>query len=201
MPTVLTSGDREDVEQRLRSGPPLQQDAPLLLKTVITWVTRIITSLLNYVSYFIGIISDDVAALTKRVAELEENVPHAAPVAQPTPPTTSQQPSHPSVRTRCKRCHALGHDTMDCRSKDPVALKKRVSNNQRARKKQELTQPLATSPYYILMDPLRHIHQQYPPTSPHALQALAADAKELRRRKVQSTWDKRRKGAHPPDTI
>jgi hypothetical protein len=62
MPTVLTSDDREDVKEKLRSSPLIQQDTPILLKMVIRWVISIITSLLNYISYFIGVISDDVAA-------------------------------------------------------------------------------------------------------------------------------------------
>jgi hypothetical protein len=133
MPTVLTSADREDVERRLTTGPSLGTNPPPVVVTLIAWIIAIITSLLNYVSLFLGVISDDVAALSERVAELEENVPHAAPAAQPTPPTqTTQQPPRPSARTRCKRCHALGHDTTDCRSRDPVAVKKRVSNNQKA---------------------------------------------------------------------
>lgn len=200
MPTVLTSVDREDVERRLTTGPSLGANPPPMIVTIISWITAIITSLLNFVSLFLGVISDDLAGLTDRVSELEENVPYPAPAAQPTPPTqTSQQPPRPSARTRCKRCHALGHDTADCRSRDPVAVKKRVSNNQKARKRQqEATQlPASAAPYHLSFDPLRYIHQPIPPTTTHALLAQAADAKELRRRKVQSMRDKRRKGAGP----
>jgi len=200
MSTVLTSGDREDVERRLMTGPSLGANPPTVIVTLIGWITAIITSLLNFVSQFLGVISDDVAGLADRVSELEENVPHAAPAAQPTPPTqTSQQPPRPSTRTRCKRCHALGHDTTECRSRDPVAVKKRVSNNQKARKRQqEATHlPASSAPYPLSFDPLRYIHQPIPPTTTHALLAQAADAKELRRRKVQSMRDKRRKGVVP----
>lgn len=200
MPIVPTSADREDVVRRLESGPSFGASPPPVVVTLIAWITAIITSLLNYVSTSLGVISDDAAALDERVAELEANVPQAAPAAQPTPSTpTSQQPARPSTRTRCKRCHALGHDTTDCRSRDPVAVKKRVSNNQKARKRQqEATQlPASTAPYVLSFDPLRHIHQPIPPTTTHALLAQAADAKELRRRKVQSMRDKRRKGAGP----
>ena len=170
-----------------------------MVVTVISWITAIITSLLNFVSLFLGVISDDVAALTERVAELEENTPHVAPATQPDPPTQSQQPPRPSNRTRCKRCHALGHATNECQSKDPVAVKKRVSNNQKARKRQqEVTSlPAGSAPYNLSFDPLRYIHQPIPPTTTHALLAQAADAKELRRRKVQSMRDKHHKGAGP----
>src|ERR1700678_2291897 len=53
---------------------------------------------------------------------------------QPPLTFTPQQPPAPSSRSRCRRCSALGHDTKDCRTKDPVAVKKRVSNNRKARK-------------------------------------------------------------------
>ena len=65
MPTVLTSGDREDVERRLTTSPPFRMNPPDVVVTVISWITAIITSLLNFVSLFLGVISDDVAALTE----------------------------------------------------------------------------------------------------------------------------------------
>jgi hypothetical protein len=96
MPTVLTGGDREDVERRLMTGPPLTVNLPSALITIIGWITAIITSFLNFVSYFLGIISDDVATLDECVSKLKVSVPQAAPAAQPTPPTPQQQPScHP----------------------------------------------------------------------------------------------------------
>jgi hypothetical protein len=200
MPTVLTSVDREDVERRLMTSPSLAANPPQVLVALIGWITATITSLLNYVSQFLGVISDNVATLVERVAELEENFPHVAPAAQPTTPTqTMQQSPCPSARTRCKRCHALRHNTPDCRSRDPVAVKKRVSNNQKAwKQQQEATQlPASAAPYHLSFDPLRYIHQPILPTSTHALLAQAADTKELRRRKMQSMQDKHRKGARP----
>ena len=123
------------------------------------------------------------------------------------PPTTPhpnlQQPSHPSRRPRCKHCHALGHDTNDCRTKDPIAVKKRISNNQKARKRNEKDPPLGGLPVApnqsVQFGPLSvtdswgyAIYYNCSSQSFEAYTALAADAKELRRRKVQSTWDKRR---------
>ena len=100
MPTVLTSGDREDVERRLTTSPPFRTNPPDVVVTIISWITAIITSLLNFVSLFLGVISDDVAALTERVAELEENTPHVAPATQPDSPTQLQQPPRPSCDKR-----------------------------------------------------------------------------------------------------
>ena len=198
-PTVLVSRDREDVERRLRTGPTLNANPPPVVTSTITWITAILTSLLNYVTYFIGDNSDQIMVLKNRISELEENV--ASTSAQQTIPTPTQhEPLHPpSRRARCKRCHALGHDTNDCRSKDPVAIKKRVANNQKARKRTDTIQPpTIPTPYTSPTDFYGHplfMHNSMPTSSPQALVALATDAKELRRRKVQSTRDKRRRGA------
>ena len=133
MLTLLTSGDREDVKRRLMTGPSLTTNPPSVLVALISWITAIITSLLNFVSHFLGIISDDIAALDECVAELEANVPQPAPAAQPTLPTqTLQQPLHLSYWTRCKHCHVLRHDMTDCQSRDPVTVKKHILNNQKA---------------------------------------------------------------------
>jgi len=48
MPTVLTSGDRADVEQRLTTGPALPANTPSALVATISWITAIITSLLYF---------------------------------------------------------------------------------------------------------------------------------------------------------
>ena len=67
-----------------------------------------------------------------------------APQPQLTIPhsTTLQQPSHLSQQQRCKRCHALGHNMKDCHTKDLIAIKKRVTNNQKAKKRLEQNPPL-----------------------------------------------------------
>jgi hypothetical protein len=65
MPTILTSGDREEVEWRLMTGPPLAVNLPPALIAIMTWITSPITSLLNYIWYFLGVISDNIATLTE----------------------------------------------------------------------------------------------------------------------------------------
>jgi hypothetical protein len=97
MPTVLTSGDREDVERRLVIGLSLPPNLPSALVAIINWITAIITSLLNFISTFLGVISDDVATLDERVAKLEANVPQVAPATHLTLSTTHQQPARPST--------------------------------------------------------------------------------------------------------
>src|ERR1700678_754580 len=92
--------------------------------------------------------------------------------------------------------NAIGHDTTQCRTKDPVTIKKRVANNQKIKKESATLQARFPIP------PRLHPYHQYfgDPIIPYqqplqTYYANIADAKELRRRKTQSTWDKRRKGA------
>jgi hypothetical protein len=167
MLTVLTSGDREDVKEKLRSSPLSQHDAPVILKMVITWVISIITSFLNYISHFIGVISDDIATLTERVVELEENTLHMAPATQLVTPTPSKQPPHPSNQTRCKCCHALGHATIKCQSKNLVVVKKHVSHNQKSRKKQEVSPLPSALASYIERPLFPHPPTLFADITPH----------------------------------
>jgi hypothetical protein len=214
-PSVLHSDDRADVTSALASQPKFTDPQ---VKALYNWVLRLVTALFNYVSYFIGDNSDRTDSLQERVLDLEEKFQElqssAAVPSTTVPPTTPhpnpQQPLHQSRRPRCKRCHALGHDTNDCRSKDPVAVKKRISNNQKARKLNTKDPPLLGGPGVSIVPtssaqfgtfgptdrwgyPLQYNHSSQ---SFEAFTALAVDAKELRRRKVQSTRDKRlRRGA------
>lgn len=193
--SVLTSDSREEVESALASKPRFTDPQTTAL---YNWCFRLLTALLAYVTYFIGYNSDEIQSLRERIEELESNVPAYAETVETSPQHPASHPSRSSRPTRCKRCHALGHDTNNCRSKDPVAIKKRVACNQKARKEAERRtqyQPPPPLPHTYAMPShyvnptISTIHPEYP-----AFTALAADARELRRRKVQSTRDKRRKG-------
>jgi len=204
-PSVLTSNDRADVESALASQPKFTDPQ---VKALYNWVLRLVTALFNYVSFFLGDNSDRTDNLIHRVQALEEKSQVPQQPQSTTPSITPQQPSAPSKRSRCRRCSALGHDTNQCRTKDPITVKKRVTNNQKARKQARdppfslgglpfPTAPPQYSPFYgprgvtdLFGDPLFG----YSSPTPQAFTALAADAKELRRRKVQSTRDKRRRG-------
>ena len=207
-PTVLCSDDRADVESALASQPKFTDPQ---VKALYNWVIRLVTALFKYVTYFIGDNSERTDKLIHQVQDLEEKLQELQ-TSSAVPPTTlqhtPQQPSHPSRRPRCKRCSALGHDTKDCRTKDPVTVKKRISNNQKARKLLERDPPpRGTGPPLPPSTSSIHFSPYGPPTDSfgnqiyynqssstyQAFTALAADAKELRRRKVQSTRDKRRR--------
>ena len=121
--SILTSKDRKDVEIQLETGPNFQQDPHIMLKVTITLICQALVLLL-YVNNFFDLIVGDLVKLEPQAL---------APAAAPTSSVRHQEP-HPSKQTRCKWCHALRHDTNDCHSKDLVAVKKQVSNNQKVQK-------------------------------------------------------------------
>lgn len=103
-------------------------------------------------------------------------------------------PAHAQRKTtmsRCKTCHAQGHDKLKCRSTNPAATRKRVALNQRRKKEARCPPPVS----YPLAAPTSSFATFAPPLTapdPRAFAALAADAQELRRRQQQSNRDKRR---------
>ena len=151
MPTVLDSKDHADVVSALTSPPTFTQPQVLAL---YGWVSQLITMLFNYVSFFLGNNAEWTIFLENCVQDLEEKLEElqSKPTVPPTiPHSTLQQPLCPTKSIRCKRCSALGHNTNDCHSKDPVAIKKQVTNNQKARKQardQAPSIPPHYSPFY-----------------------------------------------------
>jgi hypothetical protein len=190
-PSVLISDDRDVVTSALESKPKFTDPQSIAL---YNWCFQILTVLLNYVTYFIGYNSDRIDGLTQTVDQLTtqvEELHHHA--SQPAPdPLPARQPTT-SIGRRCQRCNTIGHDTSTCRTKDPVAVKKRVANNSKIKKaaasiQGQLPIPPRLYPYnQYFGDPF--IPSQQPLQSYYA---AIADAKELRRRKVQSAWDRRR---------
>lgn len=195
MPSTVFISDRRD--DALASKPKFTDPQTVAL---YNWCLRLLTALFNYVTYFLGDSSDRNRIDSRgHIQSLKEQP--AVPLPSPRLPTT-QQPSQSSPRARCKRCSALSHDTEDCRTKDPIAVKKRVSNNQKLRKPslRGLQFPRVPPQYSMFYgsrgptdrfgDPLLFSHP-----SRQSGQALAADTKELRRKKMQSARDRRRGGA------
>src|SRR5277367_6399260 len=128
-PSMLVSDDRADVESVLASKPSLTDPQS---RALYNWCFRLITALFNYVSFFLGDNADRHDSLQNRVQDLEEklqDLQSTPPAPTTTPHPIPQQPLRPARSVRCKRCSAIGHDTKDCRTKDPIAVKKRVLNN------------------------------------------------------------------------
>lgn len=217
-PSVLTSDQRELFESRLAAGPNYpEQNRPAIVLAVVAWITIILRNLLAFVSHWLGVIHDELAAFTERVDELEANQPSKAAPASPKLPaaalasaTTSQHLSS----LRCRRCRASGHDTSQCRTKNPDLVKKRVDNNKKAKKEADRiranpTIPSRLPPYnpYLPFDLQDYFYERPLPPPPRrpgvttrSMTALAVDAQEFRRRQSQSARDKRRQGAKSSTT-
>ena len=202
MPSMLISDNHADVESALTSQPKFTDPQ---VKALYNWVFQLVTTLFSYVSFFMGDNADRHKTLRFHVQDLEDKfqeLQDTPPIPTTTPHTTPQQPPALPKCLRCHCCSALGHDTKDCRTKDPIAVKKRVTNNQKARKQTEdpplgvIQLPRAPpqySPFYgthsvtdIFGDPL-FIYSQ---PSPQAFTSPVVDAKELRWRKMQSRQDR-----------
>ena len=134
MPTFHTTPEKTEVEELLRVGPTLQSTPPGALKATIDWIRAILQLLLVFVNIAIGTLTEDIDMITDRIAALEMTTTTQPVREQAAATATPAQPSRPSTRTRCKRCHALGHTTEECCTKDPAAIKKRVGHNQKEQK-------------------------------------------------------------------
>ena len=190
LPSVLIRNDYDVVKQALESKPKFIDTQTIAL---YNWCFRLLTALFNYVTFFIGNNSDRHKFLKQEVDELKEQVEelcsHASLPAPDLLPV--KQPSMAKPGKICQRCHATGHDSTTCRTKDPDAMKKWVSNNVKIKK--------AATDIYVQcpIPPHLHPYPQYfsdpiiPPQQPlQAYYAAIADAKEFRRRKMQSMKDR-----------
>ena len=206
--------DEHQLTTALNSRPSFlsEQGIDPVIRALYAWIKNVVMLLYGYLATMFGNNMDWIDALEASVAALQ-----AMPRAQPAP-STPRQPQRPSSPTRCTRCHALGHTLTDCRTKDPVAQKKRVAATQKAAKEMERRRMAAVLPRRSLANsniafPIQDFFGDpvIPATTSggvvipvlpervttrsmaRSLTGLAADATELRRRKIQSTRDKRRR--------
>jgi len=209
--------DEHQLTTALNSRPSFlsEQGIDPVIRALYAWIKNVVMLLYGYLATMFGDNIDRIDALEASVAALQ-----AMPRAQPAP-STPRQPQRPSSSTRCPRCHALGHTVTDCRTKDPAAQKKRVAATQKAAKEMERRRMAALLPRRSLANSTFPVHLDdffgdpiIPAVSPRggvviptlpdhtttrsqarSLMGLAADATELRRRRIQSTRDKRRRNA------
>ena len=181
MPTSITSDATITIENSLDAGPNYpDQNRPIIVLAVVAWVTYILRQLLQFTTSTLGLFEDDFISIRNRLAELEgesSDTDEDAPTSSKRPPgtTTTTKPSSKAPGTKkCNRCGASGHDTTDCRTRNPEMVKKRIANNKKAKKE---------------ADRLR----SYPPpyaqyfTLPHLFRRTPADSDRLRRTPADSS--------------
>ena len=85
------------------------------------------------------------------------------------------------ARGKCSKCHAKGHASINCRSRNPAAVRKRIKAN---KKNNRTSRGYSSYPTSSFPTPFpSHIASS-------AQSAFIADAGELRRRRAQSKRDK-----------
>jgi len=93
-----------------------------------------------------GYLSNSLTAITEFVSSIEEHLEtleeltKANTISMDLKATSSYTAASATTLKkmgRCQRCHAIGHDKEECRTKDPAASKKQVANNIKARKEQQ----------------------------------------------------------------
>jgi hypothetical protein len=131
--------------------------------------------------------------LTVAHDELADRVDRLAQAPPPTAPATTpaSQPQRPPTRQRCQRCHALGHDTTECRTKDPAMTKKRIAKNAKDKARARLPAPAPPPHNAAFAYPYAPYAPHIAPQPSDTYAALIADATEMRRRAAQSSRDKR----------
>jgi hypothetical protein len=117
---------------------------------------------------------------------------------QSAPSTAATQGSSGRL-LKCSKCHARGHHADDCRSSNPAAVRRRVSQNKKLRGGQRFDATALTPSNLSLLPSLPSAAPTYyaPPTTyvPGPAPTVVAEAAELRRRIAQSNRDRRRNRA------
>src|ERR1700679_3137823 len=133
MPSVLISSDRDIVTSALESKPKFTDPQ---VTALYNWCFRLLTALLNYVTYFIcdnfdRILSlqNSIDDLTQQVEELRNHASQPAPDPLPANRPVPTAVSHSG--RRCQRCNAVGHDTTQRDTKDRATTKKRDATKQK----------------------------------------------------------------------
>jgi len=66
----------------------------------------------------------------KSIADLEHQIANAKP-SEPKPANLKS--------VKCSRCHARGHQTSECQTENPAAVRRRIANNNKVRSQQRAT--------------------------------------------------------------
>jgi hypothetical protein len=181
-------GTRKEFEAELDVPPPVVPQ----LQSLLEWIRNLFALIMLYAHELGKSVKSDLHDIRYFLETIEPRVEALEQRPQPqTAVIPPLQPTLPTRRSKCKRCHAFGHDEENCRTKDPTVMKKRVAKNAKLKKQaiMSVAPPLAPALYPYTASPYP------PPSAPPADRsyfAYVADATEMRRRTAQSTRDKRK---------
>ena len=213
MPSSITSEATITIENLLDAGPNYpDQNRPVIVLAVVAWITHIMRLLLQFTISTLGLFEDDFINVKGRLVELEgesSDDDEDAPTSnqRPSGTTTTTKPSSkvPGMK-KCNRCGASGHDTINCRTRNPEMVKKRIANNKKAKKEADRIRSYPPPYAAHRVPPSRHYFDlldyayEYPAPSPPSRQGMTTcsmlavhkDAEEFRRRQAQSARDRRK---------
>ena len=214
MPSSITSDATITIENLLDAGPNYpDQNRPVVILAVVAWITHIMRLLLQFTTSTLGLFEDDFINVKGRLVELEgesSDEDEDAPTSSNRPPviatTTKPSSSKAPGSKKCNRCGASGHDTTDCRTRNPEMVKKRIANNKKAKKEADRLRSYPPPYAAHRVPPSRHYFDlldyayEYPAPQPPSRQGVATrsmlavhkDAEEFRRRQAQSARDRRK---------
>jgi hypothetical protein len=158
---------------------------------IVGWVITIFMLLKALLEALIVEIYGRIEDCEERDTPAHVPIPTQPPSASAATPQARRSAPASRRRTRCATCHATGHDTADCRTANPAVMRKRVALNQRAKRSAKDVRTLNSSlvPPPLLPAVVPHASAAYYPPD---FAGLASDAAELRRRRNQSSRDKKR---------
>ncbi|KAI6101107.1 hypothetical protein EDD16DRAFT_1526008 [Pisolithus croceorrhizus] len=170
------------LEQTVLNPPTFNNPAP---RTIVKWVTTLFQLLLAFLD---AVLKEVLAHISNVEAAIPTSggVPLDVAVPAQTRPTPSAT-AWPTKSPQCAKCHAQGHSTDGCLTRDPTVMRKRVAGNQQKKEACKLNPPIPVShPLYP------YLAANIRPTPTPQDTAMVADAKELHRRCCQSACNRRK---------
>lgn len=203
LPPTRPSSDIEEVinvagrrYNEHKTQAPQVPDNHRILQSIFAFVLALFESIYLMVTTIATNLSRRISAVESSIETLQQNDEEETvelSAASAAPPTTTTTCSTRSARPkRCQKCHARGHDAIECRTTNPSAMRRRVASNSRIAKETRANTAMPNIP----APAPTFIPWQYPqsmPSSPYPVNYanLVADATELRRRAAQSSRDRR----------
>ena len=192
-PSDMSASDKSlaDLEATLASSPQVAGNP--IATSILTWVVGAFHLLIRFIH---GVSRD----LLNCIDSIEEGladrpaIPHVEEAGMGTSRAQAQSRGGDATQNRqcCAKCHAHGHSTDACLTKDPTGMKKRVAQNQKGH---QVSQSKARPP--VIQSLPTPLHQFYPAqmpsaNSPYITATLVADTEELCQRQRQSGHDRRK---------